>query len=116
MVPLILRRLALLEDASPARLVDAEARRRVALASLRDVEYDRVSGKLDDEDYRRLKAKLEREALAALAAAEAAGGASGAETQRTAIPAVSSFPIEHSCGFVNPPASRFCAGCGRPLV
>lgn len=115
-VPLILRRLALLEDASPARLVDAEARRRVALASLREVEYDRVSGKLDDEDYQRLKAKLEREALAALAAAEAAGGAAGAGAEGTGSPSASSSPVRHSCGFVNPPASRFCAGCGRPLV
>jgi len=24
-------------------------------------------------------------------------------------------PVAHGCGFVNPPASRFCAGCGKRL-
>ena len=84
-------------------MVDADARRRVALASLKEVEYDRVSGKLDDQDYRRLKAQLEREALAAISAVDASTGGA------------SHLPIAHSCGFVNPPGSRFCSGCGRRL-
>lgn len=103
-VPLVLRRSALLMDSSPAGRLDAEARRRVALASLKDVEYDRVSGKLDDRDYARLRSQLEREALDAITAAEASG-AGGA-------PAPSG---RHACGFVNPPGSHFCSGCGRRL-
>src|SRR5687768_16173752 len=69
-VPLILRRLALLGDPIAGGVLDAEARRRVALASLKEVEYDRASGKLDDRDYAELRSQLEREALAAIAAAE----------------------------------------------
>lgn len=109
-IPLLLRRRAMLSDASPASLVDVEARRRVALASLKEVEYDRVSGKLDDEDYRQLRAQLEREALAAIDAAENAGGdlaAGGAGTGEAGA---------HACGFVNPAGSRFCAGCGGRLA
>jgi len=40
-------------------------------------------------------------------AAEAARGESGA---RTAV-----MTDRHACGFLNPPRSRFCAGCGVRL-
>lgn len=53
-------------------LTETEARKRVALLALRDVEYDFLSGKLDEEDYRSLKAELTAEALAALEADEEA--------------------------------------------
>jgi hypothetical protein len=108
-VPLISRRLALMGDPIAGGVLDAEARRRVALASLKEVEYDRASGKLDDRDYRELRAQLEREALAAIAVAERAEEASDA----AAI--LADFSVTHSCGFVNPPGSRFCSGCGRRL-
>lgn len=118
-VPLLLRRRALMADLTPSSQVDAEARRRVALASLREVEYDRVAGKLDDEDYRRLRTQLEREALVAITAAEkAAGGggdapipANGAATDT----ATAAGAVLHACGFSNPAGSRFCAGCGQKL-
>jgi hypothetical protein len=108
-VPLVARRFALLSDHDPTGMVDAEARRRVALASLKEVEYDRVSGKLDDRDYQRLRGQLEREALTAISAADAS--ASGA----VAPPAAVRSRLLHACGFVNPPGSRFCSGCGRRL-
>jgi hypothetical protein len=112
-VPLIVRRLALLNDPTPGSVIDAEARRRVALTSLKEVEYDRVSGKLDDEDYRRLRSQLEREALTAIAAAEAAPGVAAATS--TLPSPEESRPIHHACGFLNPPGSRFCSGCGQRL-
>jgi hypothetical protein len=101
--PIIARRLALLGDPIPGGVLDAEARKRVALASLKEIEYDRIGGKLDDADYQVLRARLEQEALLALRVAEGA--------QREA----DTFEITHSCGFVNPPGSRFCSGCGKRL-
>lgn len=101
-LPIVRRRLALLGDAIPGGVLDAEARKRVALASLREVEYDRLGGKLDDDDYQRLRAQLEREALRAIEAAE------GAQLSEP-------FTVTHACGFVNPPGSRFCSGCGARL-
>lgn len=125
-VPLVLRRRAVMTDLTPGAVIDARARRRIALASLKEVEYDRVAGKLDEEDYRRLKAQLEREALAAIQLAEATddGSASAAGDQLTsgsAEPTEAAAPATaavggHSCGFVNPAGSRFCAGCGQPLT
>ena len=58
-------------------LTETEARKRVALLALRDVEYDFLSGKLDEHDYRSLKAELTAEALAALEADEAAKAGRG---------------------------------------
>lgn len=106
-VPIVSRRLALLGDPIAGGVLDAEARKRVALNSLKEIEYDRIGGKLDDADYQRLRAQLEREAMVALAAAE---HAHTAEAEGVA------FQITHSCGFVNPPGSRFCSGCGRKLA
>lgn len=107
-LPIVRRRLALLGDARGA-VIDAETRKRVALASLREIEYDRIGGKLDDDDYQRLRVQLEREALAAVQAAE---GAAGAADAAEGDPATT---VTHACGFVNPLGSRFCAGCGARL-
>jgi cytochrome c-type biogenesis protein CcmI len=53
-----------LEDADLT--VVAETAKRVALMALRDAEYDRATGKLDEADYEVLRAELSREALAAM--------------------------------------------------
>jgi nucleoid-associated protein YgaU len=109
--PLAARREALLLDVAPGAVLDAEARRRVALASLKELDYDFLGGKLDDADYRSQKERLSLEALAAMRAAEAVGyGAAVAEDGGEAA-----GPDRHACGFLNPPGSRFCSGCGVRL-
>lgn len=104
--PLVARRDALLVDLAPGAVLDAEARRRVALVALKELEYDYLGGKLDAADYSTQKERLSVEALAAMRAAEAVAAESG----RTAP-----GPDRHACGFLNPPLSRFCAGCGARL-
>lgn len=109
--PLVDRRDALLVDVAPGAVLDAEARRRVALASLKELEYDYLGGKLDDTDYRAQKERLSVEALAAMRAAEAVGyGAAAGDG-----PVAAAGPDRHACGFLNPPLSRYCAGCGARL-
>jgi hypothetical protein len=100
--PLVARREAVLADLAPGAVLDAQARRRVALAALTELEYDFLGGKVDDADYRAQKDRLSLEALAAIRAAEAA------EVGAPRAP-------RHRCGFLNPPASAFCAGCGARL-
>lgn len=103
-------------------LTETEARKRVALLALRDVEYDFLAGKLDEEDYRSLKSELTAEALAALEADEAAREA-GTTAEDAAIEAeiarirvgLRSGVVCGACGFANEPGSRYCSSCGRDL-
>ena len=104
-------------------LTDTEARKRVALLALRDVEYDFLAGKLDEEDYRSLKSELTAEALAALEADEAARAEGGrapdadVEVEIARIRAgLRSGLVCRDCGFSNDEGSRFCSSCGRDLA
>jgi hypothetical protein len=114
---------------SDAEMTDAEARRRVSLLALRDVEYDRVTGKLDEHDYQELRREISAEALAALAAEEAErreGEGAAASTRSGVL----DFEAEvgrvraglragttcRSCGHVNPGGSRYCSSCGVSLT
>jgi len=104
-------------------LTETEARKRVALLALRDVEYDYLAGKLDEEDYRSLKGELTQEALAALEADERARSGEDASVDAASLEAEiaqarlglreGSFCPE--CGFANEPGSRFCSSCGHAL-
>lgn len=115
---------------------EAEARKRVALLALRDVEYDFATGKLDQGDYEGLRGELAAEALAALDAEAAVtpggpeGGSGGTASARMARSrerddleaeiarfraALREGTACGECGEANPAGSRFCGGCGRSL-
>lgn len=113
---------------------EAEARKRVALLALRDVEYDYATGKLDDTDYEQLRGELAAEALEALRAeeAEAEDGERLGDVEPGGYPAGRSLDeLEQeiaayraalrrgapcpTCGHLNEAESRFCAQCGSPL-
>jgi len=116
-------------------------RRQVALAALRDVEYDFATGKMDEEDYRELKAELSAEALRILETLRddeerspvAERGEAEGEVEGEG-PGVSDEDLDvleeeiarirrglqegrtcRSCAFLNPPGSRFCGRCGQEL-
>jgi hypothetical protein len=112
---------------------DLAHRKRMALLALRDVEYDFHAGKLDEEDYRTLKAQVAAEALEALEAEAEAVSRSGARgTTRTLASDASMAAVEAEiaemrrsiregsictqCGHPNPRGSRFCAECGTALA
>jgi len=101
-------------------LTETEARKRIALLALRDVEYDYLAGKLDEEDYRSLKAELTAEALAALEADEAARDGKPEDAEIEAEIARIRQGLKGGltcgeCGFTNEKGSRFCSSCGEPL-
>jgi hypothetical protein len=104
-------------------LTETEARKRVALLALRDVEYDFLAGKLDEQDYRSLKSELTAEALAALEADDEARTGSVAtadddlEGEISAIrQGLQSGLVCPSCAFSNEDGSRFCSACGQALA
>ncbi|MBK8005558.1 MAG: zinc ribbon domain-containing protein [Gemmatimonadetes bacterium] len=101
----------------------------MALAALREIEFDRATGKLSDEDYAALKAKYTAEALEVLrreapapaaAPAPVAAGATGDAVEALIADRVRAL----EAGAVKCPAcgprpegdALFCSGCGRSLT
>ncbi|TVR64475.1 MAG: c-type cytochrome biogenesis protein CcmI [Gemmatimonadales bacterium] len=123
-------------------LTEAQHRKRIALFALRDVEYDFHAGKLDEDDYRKMKREIASEALEALAEEEqewaARQGRRAAEAERKAgsngrvSASVGDSAVEEEiralrsslkggiicreCGHPNPAGSRFCSACGSALA
>ena len=86
---------------------DDVSARAVAMRALREIEFDRATGKLSDADYDGLRAKYTAEALTAMRAEEG----------RAAAP-LSSYAPRPSCPTHGPrpePDAVFCSDCGRRL-
>jgi hypothetical protein len=95
----------------------------VALAALKEIEFDRETGKLSDEDYAFLKGKYTGVALDALRAesAEAADSAARAEMQAGGgdVEAMIAARVRalRSAATSAPPGAPVCSTCGpRPEV
>ncbi len=100
-----------------------------ALLALKEIEFDRATGKLSDEDYAGLKAKYSAEAVeeirkdevaAAAAAAAGVGAGAAAEAVDAAEHAVqlakrAALVVCSACGPRPEPAAVFCSRCGRLL-
>jgi cytochrome c-type biogenesis protein CcmI len=108
----------------------------VALTALKEIEFDRETGKLSDQDYELLKARYTRDALEALredptvsspgpvsddvesmiaARLRALRSASASASSDTPVP---SGPPQLSCSFCGPRPEAdpvFCSTCGRRL-
>ena len=113
-----------------------ETRKGVALAALKEIEFDRETGKLSDEDYELLKAKYTGEAVDALRGEEAGAGSSDLEaliaarvrslrsapanppsaTHPPLAATPGSGPLCDHCGPRPEPDAVFCSTCGRSLT
>lgn len=83
-----------------------ETRRGIALIALKEIDFDRATGKLSDADYEYLKQRYTLEALQAISEEEGASGVGG-----------SAAPLRCSrCGSTADPGARFCSDCGSPLA
>ncbi len=94
--------------------------RAVALGALREIEFDRATGKLSDADYDALHRRYTAEALAALRAEGAGSGKREAGVEKRAA-------ATHPASRLPPPAcpthgprpesdAAFCSECGRRLA
>jgi hypothetical protein len=99
-----------------------------AVAALREIEFDRETGKLSDSDYAELKTRYTRAALAELRAADARDAAAVPVLVAALSPADAADPVEaairrarakqRSCGVCGPrpePDATYCSSCGRYL-
>ena len=88
----------------------------VALRALKEIEFDRATGKLSDADYDELHAKYTQEALAAMREGSGERGAGSGLPRPT--PALRSPLPAPACPVDGPrpePDAAFCSTCGRRL-
>jgi hypothetical protein len=106
------------DDEDDPRLI----RRDRALAALKEIEFDRATGKLSDDDYESMKTRFTAEALTALreaaAAADAPASRDDAVEQLIASArrrgASRRFCLE--CGASLEGKGKFCLECGTPVA
>jgi Double zinc ribbon len=124
---LVLRPLIL--PSAPARHVEEpvdpeETRKGVALLALKEIEFDRETGKLSDADYQYLKDKYTAEALEALRAEDRMGTPDDVEAliarrvlalRSAAATTPPGAPACPTCGPRPEEDALYCSTCGRRL-
>lgn len=85
-----------------------------AVAALREIEFDRATGKLSDADYAQLKARYTREALTAMRRADAAPAAAD-EIEAAVLAWRARHPECPEHGARPEPDAVYCSDCGRFL-
>jgi rRNA maturation endonuclease Nob1 len=99
-----------------------ETPRGIALAALKEIEFDRATGKLSDADYEQLKARYTANALAVLRAESTGDDVErmiGARTRalRAAADVTSAeAPRCPGCGPRPEPDAVFCSSCGSRVA
>ena len=106
--------------AAPVAAPSARAAEHEAIVALREIEFDRVTGKLSDADYDELKSRYTARALQAMRASDAAKDAAGEASPDDAIEAAVAAYRERmrscpSCGPRPEPDALYCSSCGRYL-
>jgi hypothetical protein len=90
-----------------------------AIVALREIEFDRATGKLSDSDYAELKSRYTAQALAAMRArggADAPGGASPEDlVEATVLAYRSRLKSCAQCGPRPEPDAVYCSSCGAYL-
>ena len=106
-----------LAPVSPARQ-DVAARRERAVEALREIEFDRATGKLADADYDMLKTRYTRQAVAAMRQESGAPLVDESEVEAVIRRAREAQARAGSCAVHGPrpePDALYCSECGRFL-
>jgi hypothetical protein len=114
-----LENLGVPDEAEAAPIEESESRKVQALLALKEIEFDRATGKLSDDDYAELKARYGRDALVAMDAerSETAVVAGADDPAEALIRSVrSGLQICSHCGPRPETGAAFCSECGRPLA
>ncbi len=112
------------DDSDLEDLTESDSPKIKALLALKEIEFDRATGKISDEDYVRLKARYESEAIAAIKAEEQAEARQAAPVADRAEAAIRRAREQAgagpracpSCGPRPEANAVFCSSCGRSLV
>ena len=103
---------------SPIRSNEAPAEGDSAVVALRELEFDRATGKLSESDYAELKARYTRQAIAAMRRDRRDGGpaAAGSPSDDEVEALVRVYRESHVCPSCGPrpePDAVYCSNCGR---
>jgi len=109
-------------DSDDDDLTPQERKRDLALAALKEIEFDKATGKLSDADYDRLYRRYAGEAVVALREAGDGGTAGQGHGNGSAAPSVPQRPgaparrpkFCEECGS-KLEGGRFCSECGAPI-
>ena len=106
---------------APARRVPAagDGDRARAVEALREIEFDRETGKLSDVDYAELKAAYTQEAIAAMRAEESAAVLADSATDPAEAAVLAYRQRVRDCARCGPrpePGAVYCSSCGGYLA
>lgn len=109
----------------PSAAASDGAAQESAVVALREIEFDRATGKLSDADYRELKDEYTRQAIVAMREADRAavgssvGGVAARNDDDEIEAAVRAYRAQHltcpTCGPRPESDAAFCSTCGRYL-
>lgn len=119
------------DDVEFVALEESDSSKIRALLALREIEFDRATGKLSDEDYATLKAKYATAAVAAMRVEKEAAAGADAGTDGDAMTVddaddAAEVAVRRArqrgrsvcsvCGPRPEPGAVFCSSCGRSLA
>lgn len=124
--PLLNPRMAIpappVDDTDLPDIEESESPKVRALLALREIEFDKATGKLSDEDYATLKARYAAQALEAIKAEDAPATRPASDDPAEAmVRRVKQRKVEGAaacpvCGPRSEPGAVFCSSCGRSLA
>ncbi len=109
------------EDDPFAPLEESESPKVQALLALKEIEFDRETGKLSDDDYAHLRARYAQRAMEAIKAEEAVEVAETAvavedPAEALILAARARARVCPACGPRPETDAAFCSDCGRALT
>ncbi|MEE8191775.1 MAG: zinc ribbon domain-containing protein [Gemmatimonadales bacterium] len=105
-----------LDEAEFMDIEESESPKIQALLALKEIEFDRATGKLSEEDYGALKAKYAKIALEAMDAEERAETGVAADAAEELIRQAAQAKVCPACGPRPETDAAFCSECGQKLT
>ncbi len=107
---------AALDEAEFMDIEESESPKIQALLALKEIEFDRATGKLSEEDYGALKAKYAKVALEAMDAEERAETSVAVDAAEELIRRAAQAKVCPACGPRPEEDATFCSECGQKLT
>ena len=99
----------------PRRAIVIPETQDLSLAALREIEFDRATGKLSDADYAMLRERYATDALAAMRATPASVGSANDPAEAAIRAYRQTHPTCGTCGVRPEPDAAYCSKCGSYL-